>query len=170
MATTLLQKLKLAFRGWQRRRDDAQEEFLRRNLQWGTPAATTRAGAEAVGDAKPKAIDRDGLQVAYLDDSGAIDWYLDTETGDVVDVRDGRTLAAPRYRRVPRRSAQSEAEDRRAFSATVADARQRAQLAAAADAAKFRELLATDRALERAWYSFKNDRALAAIEEWLRTM
>jgi hypothetical protein len=32
----------------------------------------------------------------------------------------------------------------------------------------FRRALANDRALERAWYNFKNDRAIAAIETWLR--
>ena len=30
----------------------------------------------------------------------------------------------------------------------------------------FRAALATDRALERAWYNFKNDRALAVVKEW----
>jgi hypothetical protein len=35
----------------------------------------------------------EGLAVAFLDDSGRIAYYLDTETGEVVDVRDGTTLA-----------------------------------------------------------------------------
>jgi hypothetical protein len=33
---------------------------------------------------------------------------------------------------------------------------------------EFRSAVAGDRALERAWYSFKNDRAIAAVETWLR--
>lgn len=113
------------------------------------------------------AIDREGLQVAYLDDSGRIDWYLDTETGEVVDVRDGRTLSEPRYRRVPQRSAESEEEDRRAFVLSLEEGALRARLAAARDAAEFRTILSGDRALERAWYNLKNDRALAAIDAWL---
>ncbi|MBV9495169.1 MAG: hypothetical protein JOZ54_13050, partial [Acidobacteria bacterium] len=98
---------------------------------------------------------------AYLDDSGRIVYYLDTETGDVVDVHDGRALAAPRYRRVPRRSEDSDAVDREAFV-------EKMQLRIAhADAAEFRSAIAADRSVERAWYNFKNERATQAIEEWL---
>jgi hypothetical protein len=32
----------------------------------------------------------------------------------------------------------------------------------------FRTVLASDRNVERAWYNFRNDRAIAAIEEWLK--
>ena len=31
----------------------------------------------------------------------------------------------------------------------------------------FRSEIARDRAIERAWYNFRNDRAIAAIEKWL---
>jgi hypothetical protein len=33
----------------------------------------------------------------------------------------------------------------------------------------FRAAIAEDRTLEKAWYNFKNDRANAAIDAWLRT-
>ena len=162
---TFLQKLKLAFRGWQRRREESQREFLARNTGWSSSAAKPAAVATA---AQGSAIDLEGLQVAFLDESGQIVYYLDTETGDVVDVRDGQVMPNPRYRRVPRRNQASEAEDRRAFVATLEVTSTRNALSACADGAQFRSVLAGDRALERAWYNFKNDRATKAIEEWLK--
>lgn len=119
-------------------------------------------------------VDLDGLQVAYLDESGQIDYFLDMETGDVVELRGGSSRsgveAAPsRFLRVPRRTAESEAEDRWAFLGTVEDPLMKRDLSRAADdAARFRALLAQDRMLERSWYSFKNDRASDAIDAWLR--
>ena len=154
---TLFQKIRLAIRGWNRRREEANQEFVKRSA-W-TPPNVGRASARPV-DEKP--IDMEGLTVAFLDDSGRIAYYLDTDTGEVVDVRDGAALAPPRYRRVPTRSAQSEAEDRRAFAAE-----HEALARCIASHEEFRRELSKDRALERAWYNFKNDRAIAAIEQWL---
>lgn len=158
---TLMQKIRLAIRGWSRRREEAEKEFLAKNA-WG-PAS---AGPE-VDRLKPAAtqtpVDTEGLTVAYLDDSGRIAYYLDTETGEVVDVRDGTALAPPRYRRVPARSEQTDAEDRRAFAASHETLAQ-----CVGSAEEFRRALSGDRALERAWYNFKNDRAIAAIEAWLK--
>ncbi|HEY8130579.1 MAG TPA: hypothetical protein VII12_01695, partial [Thermoanaerobaculia bacterium] len=108
-----------------------------------------------------KAIDVEGLTVAYLDDSGQMQHFFDVETGDVIDTRE--SLTGSRYRRVP--SHQSDADERRAFIATLDDSGARARLTAAQS---FRSELARDRALERAWYNFRNDRAIAAIEKWLR--
>ena len=85
MATSLMQKLRLAWRGWQRRREESQQEFVARNAGW------TAATAE-------------GLQCAYLDESGQIAYFLDIDSGEVVDVRDGSLLSPPRYRRVPTRT------------------------------------------------------------------
>src|SRR5207247_6732954 len=110
---TLFQKIRLAIRGWNRRREEANQEFVKRSA-W-TVHNVGRASARPV-DETP--IDMEGLTVAFLDDSGRIAYYLDSETGEVVDVRDDTTLAPPRYRRVPARSEQSAAEDRRAFAAT----------------------------------------------------
>ena len=114
-------------------------------------------------------IDIDGLTVAYLDDSGHFAHYFDVDTGDIVDVPIAETREAPRYRRIPQRTAQSEAADRRAFVDGLQPSRGRDELARAIGVPEaFRKALASDRALERAWYNFKNDRAIAAIEEWLR--
>jgi hypothetical protein len=154
---TLFQKIRLAIRGWNRRREEANQEFVKRSA-W-TPPNVGRASARPV-DEKP--IDMEGLAVAFLDDSGRIAYYLDTETGEVVDVRDDTTLAPPRYRRVPARSEQSAAEDRRAFAAT-----HEVLAPCVGSPEAFRHTLSKDRALERAWYNFKNDRAIASIEEWL---
>jgi hypothetical protein len=101
----------------------------------------------------------DGLTVACLDGSGQMVHYLDLETGDVIDTREAMT--GDRYRRVP---SQSESADRAAFLATVEDSGARARL----QSGDFRNELAGDRKLERAWYNFRNDRAIAAIEQWLR--
>jgi len=160
---TFMQKVRLALRGWSRRRDEAQKEFLARNLPRG-------AAPIATAPARPahSTNDMEGLTVAYLDDSGHFAHYLDTETGDIVDVASTQTLDPPRYRRIPRRTAESESEDRRAFVAKLDPSRGRDELARAIGVPEaFRKALANDRTLERAWYSFKNDRAIAAIEKWL---
>src|SRR5581483_2786102 len=99
---------------------------------------------------------------------GRIVYYLDVESGEVVESRDGEKLAEPRYRRVPRRSAASDAADQREFVTTLEPSPLRDALRAARDPAEFRKALAQDRRIERAWYVFKNDRATAAIESWLR--
>ena len=156
---TLMQKIRLAIRGWSRRREEAEKEFLARNT-WSV--GRSQPPAPEAG-AATHAIDTEGLTVAYLDDSGRIAYYLDTESGEVVDVRDGSALAPPRYRRVPARSEQTDAEDRRAFAAS-----HEALAQSVGSAEEFRRALSGDRALERAWYNFKNDRAIAAIEEWLK--
>ena len=156
---TLLQKIRLAIRGWNRRREEANAKFVASNV-W-EPAS---AGPGATDRLKPvlTQVDMEGLVCAFLDDSGRIAYYLDNETGEVVDVRDGSELALPRYRRVPARSDQSGVADRRAFAM-----KHQKLLSSVASPEAFREALSKDRALERAWYNFKNDRAIAAIEEWL---
>jgi len=154
---TLFQKIKLAIRGWNRRREEANQAFVTRSA-WTAPDV----GRASARPTKAAPIDIDGLVVAFLDDSGRIAYYLDAESGEVVDVRDGTMLAPPRYRRVPARGAQSEAEDRQAFAA------KHAVLAPCVGSPEaFRHTLSKDRTLERAWYNFKTDRAIAAIEEWL---
>ncbi|SRR5213593_907978 len=155
---TFMQKIRLALRGWSRRREEKEKEFLAKNL-WAPPASAGAGGLKPASTSK--AIDLEGLTVAYLDDSGQIQHFFDMETGDVIDTRE--SLTGTRYRRVP--SHQSDADERRAFIATLDDSGARARLAAAQS---FRNELARDRALERAWYNFRNDRAIAAIEKWLR--
>jgi hypothetical protein len=164
---TLMQKIRLAFKGWSRRREEAERAFVARNAGW-TPAEPPPARSP-VGAARPPVadIDIDGLVVAFVDDSGVIAYYLDSATGEVLDVRDGATFAAPRYRRVPRRSEESDAADRRAFvESREKPSEALARAAASRDA--FRRALGEDRSLERAWYSFKNDRVLRAVDDWLR--
>jgi hypothetical protein len=167
---TFLQKIRLGFAGWQRRRDAAQRAFVAQNAGWGT-AAKSAAESPATRAAASRAIDLEGLQVAFLDDSGQIVYFLDTQSGEVMDVRDGKPLPNPRYRRVPRRTAASEAEDRSAFVAAMEATPLRDALAAsAAVAAALRRALSADRGAERAWYNFKNERATQAIGRWLATL
>jgi hypothetical protein len=162
---TLMQKLRLALRGWSRRRDEAKKDFLAKNTSW-SPSLN---GGQALMPVPPKStIDIDGLTVAYLDDSGHFAHYLDTETGDILDVAVNQTFDPPRYRRIPQRTAQSESDDRRAFVEKLEPSRGRDELARAIGVPEaFRKALANDRTVERAWYNFKNDRAIAAIETWL---
>jgi len=156
--STLLQKIKLAIRGWNRRREEANQTFVANN-QWS--GGRSRPLAPEAGAATPT-IDMEGLVCAFLDDSGRIGYYFDTESGEVIDVRDGSALAPPRYRRVPARSERSEADDRKAFAAKHV-----ALAYCVGSGDDFRRELSKNRALERAWYNFKNDRAIAAINEWL---
>lgn len=155
-----MQKIRLAIRGWNRRREEKEKEFLAKNLWSGGQAIPP------VQTGQPRAavlnIDIEGLIVAYLDDSGYFQHYLDIECGDVIESRE--PMIGAQYRRVPSHGAQ--AEERRDFIAKLEDSGARARLTSAAD--NFRSEIARDRALERAWYNFRNDRAIAAIETWLR--
>ena len=78
-----------------------------------------------------------------------------------------RVSPTPRYRRIPSRNANADADDRRAFIASLDASPARDALARSSDADSFRRALSADRTLERAWYNFRNDRAIAAIEAWL---
>ena len=169
-----MQKLRLAFRGWNRRREEdtkrKQQEFLQRNTTWGAAAATNVAAATA---ASRSTIDLEGLQVAYLDDSGKIVHYLDVESGEVIEFgamerRDDIAQKPARYKKVPTRNAASEEADRRDFAASLDPGAMRDRLSRSGDAAEFRRTLGTDRKIERAWYNFKNERATKAIEKWLK--
>jgi hypothetical protein len=163
-----MQKLRLAWRGWQRRREESQQEFVARNAGWAA-ATPPPAPVARPADTATTSIDRDGLQCAYLDESGQIAYYLDIESGEVVDVRDGAALAAPRYLRVPTRTVTTEDADRRAFVEQLEAGDRREELSRRVDAPEaFRRVLSQDRALEKSWYNFKNDRANAAIDEWLQ--
>jgi hypothetical protein len=155
-----MQRLRLWWRGSQRRREEKDREFLAKNT-WQPPAPEAAVPASSQPSAASQAIDREGLQAAYLDRSGVILYYLDKETGEVVESRE--ELADPRYARVP---TQSDEEDQRAFLRTLT-LPQRAHFQ---KVESFRAAIAEDRALEKAWYNFKNDRANAAIDAWLRTL
>ena len=168
----------MAFRGWlrrleaedQRRRDD----FHRRNLKWSAADPAVLSPANDVKGAAGSAalhLDLEGLQVAYLDDSGQIAYYLDTTTGDVVEVRDASAPDATRFKRVPARSESSDENERRAFAASLESSPAKDMLAgAAASPPDFRRLVASDRRTERAWYNFRNEQATRAIESWLRSL
>lgn len=113
-------------------------------------------------------LDREGLQVAYL--GIALAHYLDLETGEIVDLPldAGPPGSADRFRRVPARTEESEADDRALFLESKAARPLRDALAGAvSDAHEYRLVLSRDRLVERAFFNFKNDRASQAIEAWI---
>jgi len=165
---TLMQKIRLVIRGWNRRRQERDQEFLAKNT-WASASAGAGARKPVAGPAASQ-LDIEGLTVAYLDDSGQVHHYLDTESGDVLDIRANEAgVGPPRYLRIPSRSSESEADDRRLFLSSLDASSVRDRLASSIGfPEEFRRTLSTDRGTERAWYSFKNDRAIAVIEAWLR--
>jgi hypothetical protein len=182
MALTFFQKVQVMFRGWARRREEdakrRDEEFLKRNAAWGTASGGQAPSPVAPPTAQARApvlhlqIDREGLQVAYLDDSGVIAYFLDVQTGDVVEIR-GETLPdistnPARYKRVPQRGA--DADDRKAFVETLEPSPVREFLRSNINTNDFRKILAGDRSVERGWYNFRNQRATSAIESWIRSL
>src|ERR1043166_1603411 len=112
MAISLTQRIRLWWRGSQRRREEKEREFLAKNASWNATPPAAEPRPEARGP-KPE-IDREGLQAAYLDRSGVILYYLDKESGEVVESREELTEA--RYARVP---TQSDEDDQRAFLRTL---------------------------------------------------
>jgi hypothetical protein len=167
MAISFLQKIRLVLRGWSRRREEKEREFLRKNATWGgapAPAKSTAGG----GGAPRKPVDMDGLHAAYLDGSGQIAYYLDVESGEVVERRDGSQLDATRFKRVP--AGGTDLAERRAFIDTLGPSGTRDLLMKSVATPAFRTVLANDRTAERAWYNFRNDRAIAAIEAWLKKL
>ena len=172
MAISLMQKIRLVLRGWSRRREEREKEFLQRNVGWGSggQAIPPVQHVPATGQiaSRPQSIDIEGLQAAYLDGSGLIAYYLDAESGEVMERRDETPVDATRYKRVPARG--SEDADRRAFIETLEPSRTRQELMKNVASANFRSVLASDRTTERAWFNFRNARATAAIKAWLKTM
>jgi hypothetical protein len=115
-------------------------------------------------------VDLDGLQVAYL--GVALAHYLDLETGDIIDIPlDAEPPgSSARFLRIPTRTPETEAEDRRLFLEKKESAPLRAQLAPLVDDAHaYRMVLSEDRRIERSFFNFKNDRATLAIEAWLES-
>ncbi len=170
MAISFLQKIRLLLRGWSRRREEKEQEFLRRNTGWGVALPPASGSPASAGSLRLRAAapDLDGLQAAYLDGSGQIAYYLDVESGDVVEIRDGSTMDANRFKRVP--SGGGDVAERRAFIETLELSHMRELLTKSVNSPTFRSVLASDRALERAWYNFRNERATSAIEGWLKTL
>lgn len=157
---TLMQKIRLLWRGWNRRREEKNRDFLARNVQ-ATASAGHGPDQREPDRLKPvlTQIDIEGLTVAYLDGSGRVRYYLDSQTGDVIE--SNVALDSARYRAIPTASHE---DDRQAFLLTL-ETVDRTRLT---PADSFREVLARDRKLERAWFNFRSNRAIEAINRWLR--
>lgn len=141
---TLMQRLRLWWKGSQRRRDE-----FGKTAQWGTAPVVSETGQARAPVVH--AIDRDGVLSAYLDQSERTNYFLDLASGDVIEA------ASSNFPRIP---TMNEEEDRAAFIAANG-------LSASAP---FRETIAKDRTLERAWYNFKTKRANDAIDAWLKSI
>ena len=177
MATSFMQKIRLWLRGWNRRREEKLQEFLEKESV--RPSRSDRPvppvtlvdtqDDRQVRPGRPLSVDMDGLQAAYFDGSGQIAYYLDVESGEVVEQRAGEPLDATRYKRVPAMS-NNDIGERRAFIDTLDPSPTRDLLMKSVNTPAFRTALASDRATERAWYNFRNDRAIAAIDSWLKKL
>ena len=113
-------------------------------------------------------LDLDGLQVAYL--GVALAHYLDLETGDIVDqsLDDDPPGDPLRFRRIPTRTPESEAEDRWLFVEKMDGSPMRDQLAQLIEEPQaFRAKLAEDLLVQKKFFNFKNDQATRAIRAWL---
>ena len=113
-------------------------------------------------------LDLAGLQVAYL--GVALAHYLDLETGDIIDLPldDDPPGDDSRYLRIPTRTPESEAEDRRLFVEKMEFSVLRDRLRALVDDPNgFRAALSEDLRAQRQFFNFKNDQATRAIEEWI---
>ena len=113
-------------------------------------------------------LDLDGLQVAYL--GVTLAHYLDLETGDIIDqpLDDEPPGDASRFRRIPTRTPESEAEDRRLFVEKMELSALRDHLAhVVEDGNEFRRVISEDLLAQRKFFNFKNDQATRAIEAWL---
>jgi hypothetical protein len=157
---TLMQKIRLALRGWNRRREEKNQQFLAQSGWTGASGGGQPRGGQppsAVPIQTTTIIDIEALVIAHLDASARTTYYLDTESGDVIE--SNVALDSARYKPVP---AASHEDDRTAFLATIESN------AGLENADSFRSVLSKDRKLERAWFNFRNDRAIAAIQRWLR--
>ncbi len=113
-------------------------------------------------------LDLDGLQVAYL--GVALAHYLDLETGDILDLPlDAEPPGEEsRFLRIPTRTQESEAEDRRLFVEKMDRSPMRDHLAALVeDGNAFRAVLSEDLLAQRKFFNFKNEQATRAIRAWL---
>jgi hypothetical protein len=113
-------------------------------------------------------LDLDGLQVAYL--GVALAHYLDLENGDIIDLP---LDAEPpgdesRFLRIPTRTPESEAEDRRLFVEKMEFSALRNRLGQLiGDPNGFRAALSEDLRVQRQFFNFKNDQATRAIAAWI---
>ena len=113
-------------------------------------------------------LDLDGLQVAYL--GVALAHYLDLETGDIIDqpLDDEPPGDESRYLRIPTRTPESEAEDRRLFVEKMEFSALRNRLAQLIDdPSGFRAAISEDLRAQRQFFNFKNDQATKAIAAWV---
>jgi hypothetical protein len=126
-------------------------------------------------------IDWEGLVVGFESRSQQITHFLDRESGDVVQVVEGREpalhaelAASPRYVALPRDRGERGLGEMELFLAEVEDAKARAALRAALSeenpAGAYRALLMEHPREEAKFFQFKERRARERAEEWLESI
>ncbi|HSP33987.1 MAG TPA: hypothetical protein VLU46_06730, partial [Thermoanaerobaculia bacterium] len=93
-------RIRSGLEAWGKRREVRERDFVAANAGWARPA---RSSPMTIAGASGVEIDREGLQAAFLDQSGRIAYYLDIETGEVAEHSAPGALTPPRYRRLPAR-------------------------------------------------------------------
>ncbi|MDE3088535.1 MAG: hypothetical protein KGJ80_04010 [Chloroflexota bacterium] len=130
-------------------------------------------------------VDWDGLELAFNDASGMADYFLDTETGEVVMISDAAMSAdeverirdmidaddSGRFVRVPRNESGEGYEDMEEFVATVPNARARDLLQRAIRGRgafrRFKDTLVEFPKERERWFRFQDERLRERIREWL---
>jgi uncharacterized protein UPF0158 len=126
-------------------------------------------------------IDWEGLVVGFESRSHQITHFFDRETGDVVQVVEGREPAlhaelagSPRYAALPRDHGERGMGEMELFLAEVEGEKARAALRAALSSpdgvAAYRSLLMEHPREEAKFFQFKDRRARERAEEWLESI
>jgi hypothetical protein len=131
---------------------------------------------------KPLTIDFEEMQIAFEDEAGEGDWFLDVETGDAIRLReDGDELGeqvkdglGARYIEIPCQASQAGDRDMAEFINSVNDNRLRALLDMAIQgkgaSRRFKDVLREfPDELER-WFAFQKGCAESRIRRWLRSI
>jgi hypothetical protein len=121
-------------------------------------------------------IDMEELKLSFEDASGRIDYYLDTETGNIeMDTEDGnfvRQGRAKRYLRIPVGDSHEGYKDMEAFIETIEDSQIQAALEVAIQGSgafrRFKSTLYRYPEEEKRWFEFKDQRLHNRVIIWLK--
>jgi Uncharacterised protein family (UPF0158) len=132
-------------------------------------------------------VDLDELLIAFEAEAGDLHWYLDTHHGAVILVsreydpaeHDGLTVVdietdPTRFVRVPPLEAQQAVDDMTFFANSVADPQLKQTLDIALSASRpekrFRAALSWLPEQQALWHSFRQERCLARVTQWLASL
>lgn len=128
-------------------------------------------------DLRELKIDMDFLRSSFDDGSGTIDYYLDTETGEIeMDTEDDKFARHgdedERYLRVPDADSHEGYEDMEAFIETIEELRIRDMLEVAIQGSgafgRFKSALYRYPTEQKRWFAFKDKRLNRRVLTWLK--